>query len=288
MVLEGNRRLAALRLLSDAEVRNRLNYLLPRAGENSEIPIEIRVRVVADRKEARNFIAFKHINGPAKWDALAKARYSKDWLSDGSTIDSVADAVGDNHNTVLRLVNGLTILEQAVQSGFDKFDITAKSFNFSHLYTALARPAVRAFLQLPDDVAEVLPEKPVPVAALDNLGKLMGLLYGQAKQGLEHVVRSQNPDLGKLVRILTVPRAMKILEEDRSLRLAFEEVEPASNRFEDSLRDAALISERTLGLVSHFNPATQLVLIDTVDKLASSVRLLRNEMRDRVKKEDDL
>ncbi|MEZ5284996.1 MAG: hypothetical protein R2712_09350 [Vicinamibacterales bacterium] len=30
-------------------------------------------------EQAREFIGFKHINGPHKWDAIAKARFAANW-----------------------------------------------------------------------------------------------------------------------------------------------------------------------------------------------------------------
>ena len=200
-VLEGNRRLAALRLMSDAGLRTRLEYRLPQGGSGA-VPQTVRVRYVADRRAARDFIAFKHINGPAKWDAFAKARYASDWLADGADLETVSKSVGDTHNTVLRLVNGLTVLEQAIDNGFDRSDITARQFNFSHLYTALTRPSVRHYLHLSDDASTRLAPSPVPHDGLSHLADVMGWLYGQSRQDREHVVRSQNPDLGKLVRVL--------------------------------------------------------------------------------------
>ncbi len=289
IVFEGNRRLAALRMILDAGARARVEYKLPAIAASKVPPATIRVRWVKDRRDARSFIAFKHINGPAKWDAFAKARYAKDWLTEeGANLADVSKAVGDNHNTVLRLVNGLTVLEQATADGFDKTDITARQFNFSHLYTALTRPSVRKHLGLTDEVGSLLPSDPVPPQRLESLRDLMGWLFGQAKQGREHIIRSQNPDLGQLARIIGEPRAMAVLEKTQSLKSAFEEVEPPSYRFEEALQNTAVMAERTLGLASHFNASTQGVLLDTVQKLATSVRILRDEMRKKMQPEDDL
>ncbi len=289
IVFEGNRRLAALRMILDEGARAKADYKLPAVASSKAPPAVIRVRWVKDRRDARSFIAFKHINGPAKWDAFAKARYAKDWLAeDGANLADVSKAVGDNHNTVLRLVNGLTVLEQATEEGFNKADITARQFNFSHLYTALTRPSVRRYLGLADEVGALLPQRPVPKESLGNLQQLMGWLFGQAKQGREHVVRSQNPDLGQLSRVIGEPRAMAVLEKTQTLKSAFEEVEPPSYRFEESLQNTAVMAERTLGLASHFNGSTQGVLLDTVQKLATSVRILRDEMRKKMQPEDDL
>lgn len=183
-----------------------------RERPNAKLPEEVRVRWVSNRSEARAFIAFKHINGPFKWDALAKAKYAAQWLEDGEPVDKVSKQIGDTHKTVLRLVNGWRVLEQAHKAGFDTDDITARRFNFSHLYTALARPNTRAFLGLPEDPNAPLGAQPVPKAHLKQLEDLMGWLFGQAKEGREHVVKTQNPDLNRLV--IFRPGAGRSVEHD--------------------------------------------------------------------------
>jgi hypothetical protein len=288
IVLEGNRRLAALRLLSDEGTRNRLGYKVPNDGSTPSLPENIRVRWVADRAQARAFIAFKHINGPFKWDALAKAKYAAQWLDDDGNLDVISKQIGDTHNTVLRLVNGWRVLEEATKEGFDPGDITARRFNFSHLYTALARPNTRAFLGLPEDPNGLLSKKPVPKAKLGQLTELMDWLYGQAKRGRQHVIKSQNPDLNRLVKILGSTQASAVLRSTKDFDRAFEIVEPASIRFEESLLGAANIAEKALGLVSHFDPTKQPSLLGTIKGLASTVRALRDQMRNKSEKDDEL
>ena len=181
IVLEGNRRLAALRLLSDEATRTRAAYKVPNDGTVPTLPEEIRVRWVADRGEGRAFIAFKHINGPFKWDALAKAKYAAQWLEDDKDIDNVSRQIGDTHNTVLRLVNGWRVLEQAHAEGFDADDITARRFNFSHLYTALARPNTRTFLGLAEN-----PKRPSAEYASSEIScKAVGGAYGLALRSIQ-------------------------------------------------------------------------------------------------------
>ena len=74
-VLEGNRRLAALLILANEALRAKLGIQFPVQPTATSLPKEIKVRCVDTRKEARAYIGFKHINGPMKWDALAKAKY---------------------------------------------------------------------------------------------------------------------------------------------------------------------------------------------------------------------
>jgi hypothetical protein len=287
-VLEGNRRLAALRLLTDEDTRKRVNYKVPNDGSIPKLPTEIRVRWVANRNEARAFIAFKHINGPFKWDALAKAKYAADWLQDEQDMEKVAKQIGDTHKTVLRLINGWRVLEQANKDGFDTDDITSSRFNFSHLYTALARPNTRSFLGLNDDPNILLPKRPVPKAKTKQLEELMGWLFGQSKQGRQHIIKSQNPDLNRLVKVLGNKEAIAILNTTKDFIRAFEIVEPASTRFEESLVGAANMAERALGLVTHYDPVNQPTLMDTIKNFAGTVRSLRDQMRKKAEGDDDL
>jgi len=69
IVLEGNRRLAALRLIANEELRKKLKISLPAVDAPKLLPEKIRVLIVDHRDDARSFIGFKHINGPFKWDA---------------------------------------------------------------------------------------------------------------------------------------------------------------------------------------------------------------------------
>ncbi|CAN5446882.1 hypothetical protein BH10PSE1_BH10PSE1_27040 [soil metagenome] len=275
IVYEGNRRLAALRLISDEKLRKTLSYKLPAIPNAPPTPARVRARLVQSRAEARRFIAFKHINGPFKWDAYAKAKYAAEWLKEGESVDVVSRMLGDNHNTIRRLVAGFRVLEQAQKNGFDMNDRTKKRFSFSHLYTAVSRPAVREFLGIDDDEDEI-PESPVSKDKLDNLSQLMAWLYGQEKKQQPTVVASQNPNLNQLVRVIENPRALASLIATKRLDVAYEEVEPPASRFKDALIAASKQCESALGLSTHYDGDATLLAIG--QNLAVTVRNLRDAM----------
>lgn len=274
-VYEGNRRLAALRLITDRDLRDRIGYRLPVVENAALAPEEVRVRYVDDRKAARRFIAFKHINGPFKWDAFAKAKYAAEWLAEGENIDVVSRMLGDSHNTIRRMVTGFYVLKQAEEAGFNIEDRTKKRFSFSHLYTAVSRPGIRTFLNIADD-ADGLPTKPVPTDQKDELLQLMSWLYGQESKKEPALVASQNPDLNRLVRVIENKDGLSSLVRYRRLDQAFEEVEPATARFKEALIAANKQCENALSLSSHFDgDETQLSI---VRNLATTVRNLRDAM----------
>ncbi|MEZ4807478.1 MAG: hypothetical protein R2815_08380 [Flavobacteriales bacterium] len=78
IVLEGNRRLAAAKIVRDPSiVQDRLDpEVLKRITKALQDGLkELPVIQVEDREQAWRFIGFKHINGPAKWNSFAKAQH---------------------------------------------------------------------------------------------------------------------------------------------------------------------------------------------------------------------
>ncbi len=285
-VLEGNRRLAALRLISNVKLRQKLKYQLPDIESPAAAPDKVRVRFVKNRSEARSFIGFKHINGPFKWDAQAKAKYAAEWFKDGADIATISRTLGDGHNTVRRLVNGWFALQQAQQDGFDISKISKRNFFFSHLYTALTRASVRDFLGIGDEDVSAPPQKnPIPKTHQQQLGQLMSWLYGQEHKNEPALVQSQNPDLNTLSKVLGHPEGKKMLMAQRDLQAAYARVEPASTRFEDALMKAAKQCEDANALSGGFDGDP--TLLKVAEGMQRTVRSLNVAMKDRATQRAD-
>jgi hypothetical protein len=286
IVVEGNRRLAALRIISDQALRSRLKIELPVAPSAGAAPAYVRIRRVKSRTDARDFIGFKHINGPYKWDSLAKAKYAAEWFREGGDINQISRRLGDNHNTVSRLVNGWNVLHQALELGFDRDNTTKRSFPFSHLYTALARPNVRRYLGLPDDdISSVLAKDPIPREKTENLQTLMSWLYGQKNEPA--VIASQNPDLNRLVEVLGNDTARTMLEATRDLNVAYGQVEDKTLQFSRTLMLTIKQAEDTLKFVGNYDGRAD--LMSAGDNLRRTVLSLHGAMkaaRDRAEEGD--
>lgn len=254
IVLEGNRRLAAIRVHTSAELRRTLKLDLPDLDEAKMASLEeVRVYFVERRQDARAFIGFKHVNGPHKWDAFAKATFAVNWIKDGGDIREVARTLGDNHNTVRRQVSGWFLLEQAKKNGFALDDRQRKPFFFSHLYTAFSRPGIRQWLGLPpDDRNEDPRPDPVPEDHIDHLAQLMSWLYGSRSRNEPTIIGNQNPDLNRLNDVLAHPEARAHLVEQRNLSKAFELVESPSRRFEGALVQAVQFTGEALAVADAF------------------------------------
>lgn len=273
-VIEGNRRLAALRLIADEGLRNEIGFRLPAGVEAAPMPGHVQVFFVDSRADARAFIGFKHINGAYKWDSFAKAKYADEWLADdpGTTVKDVSERLGDSHNTVLRLVNGYRVLREAEQLGFRTRETTApRGFSFSHLYTALPSPAVRTFLGISADAADLLPVNPVPASYHDALMEYMTWLYGQVGRG-RNVITSQNPDLGKLTRVLSSNLSIGMLRESHNLDEAYNLVEDKGKAFAEAMFALLKASRMALSQVGKYDG--DLELLQVAQSTSQNVRSL--------------
>lgn len=203
VVLEGNRRLAAIKLLTESGLAQKCRVVVPKHLEPHVIKSleEVAVYLVNDESEARSFIGFKHVNGPHKWDSFAKAQFAYKWFvserANGLTIDHITKKLGDSNNTVRSIVSAMFVLEQAKNQ--EVYDIHADrmspKFSFSHLYTALNRSEYKDFLGLERDWNVTLEDNPVPQKNLDRLKDVLIGLYGYRKDKRASLISSQNPDL---------------------------------------------------------------------------------------------
>lgn len=279
-VLEGNRRLGAVLLLRTPALAAELKITVPALSPDRLRSLDtLLVHEVGSRAEARAFIGFKHINGPHKWDSLAKAKYAAEWLADGGNIQDIARTLGDTHNTVRRLVFGWLVLKQAEDNGFDREQRTSRRFAFSHLYTALARPGFRTYVGLSEDPADT-PLVPHPIAAdhLDALRELMTWLYGDKGADRPALVQSQNPDLNRLSDVLQHGEARRYLVTTQNLAAAYEVIAPRTRRFADSLIEAVRHAKEALSLVSEFDGDPS--LLDNAQFLERTARRLVKSMSD--------
>ena len=289
-VLEGNRRLATLRLLREPalvrgiETAEKLSIPVPAVDDAVRATLdEVSVYRVADRESARAFIGFKHINGPAKWDAYAKATFAAEWYragqADGVALEQIAAAIGDRHDTVKRMVSAIYVLEQARENRlFDIEDRYARKFNFSHLYTALSRSQYMEFLGLEAAWARHDPRPDqVPHEKLDRLKRVLVWIYGSKADEVEPVVRTQNPDIKRLGEVLVNAEGRHVLEQGRSLDTAHASTVTADTRFTASLLRARDAIRDAAGSLRAYEGQDQ-SLLDIADDIRETAEIVHSRM----------
>jgi hypothetical protein len=274
VVVEGNRRLAAVKLLMEPETRTRLNIKAewtPSAKvveSLKKLPVIIR-----PRDEIWDYIGFKHLNGPQPWDSIAKAQYiHRVHTNFRVPLDQIASTLGDRNDTVVRMYRGYLVLKQAMDEGvFDPENRTKPKFAFSHLWTALTYRSVQDFLGVTQD--QLLQGQLVPKKNRQKLGELMLWLYGNKEEDIEPKVRSQNPHLREMAEVLESPRGLQFLRSGQPLSVALEAARGDSRLFQDAISKAeAELRNASRFVATGFAGERELLETATnIEKLAKSL-----------------
>lgn len=251
VVIEGNRRLAAVRALLDPKLAQMVGTPL---GNDLKPEVEATLKnlpvIKSTREDSWRYLGFRHVNGPARWSSYAKAEYIRFVHEEYEIpLEEIASQIGDRHRTVRRLYRALMVLRQASRAKvYSLDDRTRKNLPFSHLYTALDYEGFQSFLQLKPEEDET--DSPVPKDRQPQLGQVLVWLFGNKKDGKPAIIEKQNPDVGRLDKVLRSDEACRALERGTSLYDAFILADPAKDRLRAHLLDAKSKLQAALGVVS--------------------------------------
>ncbi|MDR3560713.1 MAG: hypothetical protein P4N59_04635 [Negativicutes bacterium] len=157
VVVEGNRRLAALKLLINpnlATVRKSSVQLI--SSEAKFKPQSIPVITYNSRNDIIDYLGYKHITGVKEWDSMAKAKYLDQLynrhiqeIGPDTIYNVLAKMIGSRAGYVARLHTALKLCEYANDNVyFNLPGITEDNIEFSLVTTALSYTNIVAYLGL--------------------------------------------------------------------------------------------------------------------------------------------
>ncbi len=219
-VVEGNRRLTAVKLLLNPELAvTRKAAVFDAAKTASHKPTELPALIFNSRDEVLRYLAYRHITGIEPWNPLQKARYLKQLASSGDFKKlkkdelrrRLAKEIGSNSNYVARLLAGLAVYEAIEDSRFfDIAGIDEKTISYSVLTTALTYDAISKHIGLKsptDDEVSGLAKK--------ELKELTSWLFEKNSEGQTRLGESRN--LQKLARVVVESKALEKFRAGRPL-----------------------------------------------------------------------
>lgn len=162
IVVEGNRRLAAVLLLRDpanAPSRRQAVEALAESPGPETLPVIIFPR----RDDILDYLGYRHITGIKEWEPLAKARYlrqvreRKQSANDPAEPRDLARLIGSNGPYVGRLLTALAAWDRLEALGFfDEHDLSSEDLPFAVFSTALNYERIPEWLNVdPTDDATV-------------------------------------------------------------------------------------------------------------------------------------
>jgi hypothetical protein len=260
-IAEGNRRLAACLVLEEdpraAKHEERAKkYNIPDRPKIEKVP----VLLYDDRKELLAFMGVRHIAAQNPWDSYAKAHWVADMLKQNEfTLDQIVGMIGDQYNTVRRMLDGYYFVGQMKASGkWDPADSmragrgSNPEFPFSWVYTALATRSLRDYLGLSD---EIKPD-PIPANSIEKASEFLTFMFGNKTRSINPAI-SDSREIGDLAAAVSEVKQLGALRSGQPLSRAIIEGKEPSSRVEQGLY-AAVDSLKDVNGVLTANTITQL------------------------------
>ena len=236
-VVEGNRRLAALRLLLHKELR--VNLKSRKAWDElpiKNVPSKVPVVVVDKRRDVAPIIGYRHISGIEPWDSYAKSRYIADQVESGLSFDETAEEVGESESAVRMNYRNYRIAEQAEKLKIKPDALAAMKSGFGIFTRAMQDGHIRDFIGAPSPTKTTVSKSPIPTKKKDALKEMVEFLFGST------AVLSDSRDIGKLGKAVASPDGLKSLRQERNL----EEAVVASGGILERLMDRLSTAGRNL------------------------------------------
>lgn len=260
VVVEGNRRLAALKLLKDAaEHKSGARKWLDLAA-GKKVPKDLFSKIpfieVESRDDIDAFLGFRHVTGIMEWRPAEKAQY----------IAKLIERRSMNYVDVMRKIGSRTA---AVRQNYisyrlllqmeDHEDISVENVEskFSVLFLSLRTTGVQTYLDIDIKAEPAAALNPVPRKRLKQLANFALWLFGTKEK---EALITDSRQVDKFGRILESPKAIEYLERTKEPRfdLAYQFAggdEPETVRLIDEAADNV---ELALGRAHRYAKSTKL------------------------------
>jgi hypothetical protein len=242
-VLEGNRRLCALKGLADPELsatfKNPARWQSLHDG--STLPDEIPVIRARSRTGVAPLIGYRHISGIEPWKPLQKARFIADLVDNDEKLsfDAVYEQVGEPRNTVAALYRNRAMLQQA--RGWD-LDTSRAEAAFGVFTAALNRRALREFVKAPP--APQVNERDLPLAdnkeTRQRMAEFLAWVFGEKR------ILTDSRKLKELAFVADSDSALSVLRKTGDLVAAYAAAGGYQQAAVKRLRTAANSMQETL------------------------------------------
>ncbi len=178
-VVEGNRRLAAIKLLNDPSLAIiKKASVAEVANDAKKTTTEVPSIEFTHKDEIQIYLGYRHITGIKEWDALAKAKYLdilrrklniKDKKEEFKTL---AKIIGSSPAYVKNILSGLKIYSVIEEHNFFNIDgLDEITVEFGVLYNAVGRKNIATFIGIDVDAND--PSKNINVRHLKELTSWM-------------------------------------------------------------------------------------------------------------------
>lgn len=278
-VIEGNRRLAAVKLLEHPSLATfKSRAIKDIVSEAKFSPKELPVIIFPKRDDILIYLGYRHITGIKEWGPLAKAKYLESLQKTLKIKDkdeeykTLAKIIGSKSNYVRVLLAGLEVYKEIENNDFFNIkDLDEVTVEFGVLYTAIGREHISTFIGV--DSFSNNPTKNINIKHLKELSRWM---FEKNSEGFTRLGESRHlTDLNEVIGNISalkkfrngVPLTEAILYTEKPLKVFLDSVEKSISRIKIA-RDQ----------IHHIDSPSKIMIeqIDELIKIAKDLKTLLN------------
>lgn len=277
VVVEGNRRLAALKLLDAAFKNKEVPSKWKSLVEGMEVPKTLFERIpyilVDSRQEIEAFLGFRHVTGIKQWNAEEKAQYIAQLIDEeGMTYQEVMRKIGSKTPTVRQNYISYRLLLQ-MEDSLEDFSSEDVKGRFSVMYLSLRTQGVQKYLDIDIFADENAAQRPVPKTHLEALANFALWLFG-SKEKNKNPVFPDSRSVDDFGELLEYPPIVEYFEQEENPSFEHARQLAGMNRLKtvQLLNQAASNVQIALGQVHHYEDSEDIQ--EAVKRLGIDVRQL--------------
>ena len=252
VVVEGNRRIAALKYLKKAvagrPVRPTWKQFAEQVRPDENLFTNVPYILACSREEVTAFIGFRHVTGIKQWAPAEKAEFIARMVDKKNmSYESIGKQIGHRAATIQRNYIAYRILRQINDL---EIDISEEGLEkrFSVLFLSLREKGVQTFLGVDIKAEPEEAQTPVPEENRNNLSDFVTWLFG-SKDSKPLFTDSRN--VGNFARILSNDQAVEYLRSvpDPNFDLASQKAGIEDEEIENQIKEASNQMELALSRV---------------------------------------
>ena len=237
-VLEGNRRLTALKLLNHPELIPTTATGLREIVETAKYkPDRLPAYVVQEREEALRYLGFRHITGVQRWGALAKARYLDQMFSSrkgepNERYAEIAGEIGSRADSVRRNLDALAAYNLVESKEFFQIpDLGEETFQFGVFYTAVANANIAEFVGARENGTPTHPIVRSDCLKTPELKELTNWMFFKDPMDKQKTKLGESRNIHQLAAVVAAPNALEKLRGGSSLQVAYMDTPDTTTEF---------------------------------------------------------
>jgi hypothetical protein len=262
-VVEGNRRLSALKILNNPDLATIQQSKVEKViAETTFRPTEIPCLIFDNESEIFNYLGYRHITGIKEWKLLEKARYlyglKNDRFSNLSVNEAareIAKVIGSKTPYVKRILIGFEVYKiiEEDEGFFQITDLNDTTFYFNYIADSLNKANIAILLGV-----DLNSTNPVENINIENLKMWAEWLFQKDREGKTRII-GDSYDLTSLNTILGNEEAkIAFMDAGYSLERALELTNPFDNQFISFIKKASESLEQADRIVSKVRVFTEI------------------------------